>query len=30
MRAFNYSAIKNQKWDSEILGLGRNNIQGGR
>ena len=21
MRAFNYSAIKNQKWDSEILGL---------
>ena len=21
MRTFNYSAIKNQKWDSEILGL---------
>jgi hypothetical protein len=21
MRAFNYSAIRNQKWDSEILGL---------
>ena len=21
MRIFNYSAIKNQKWDSEILGL---------
>ena len=21
LRTFNYSAIKNQKWDSEILGL---------
>ena len=21
MRTFNYSAIRNQKWDSEILGL---------
>lgn len=21
MRAFNYSAIRDQKWDSEILGL---------
>lgn len=21
MRAFNYSAIKEQKWDSELLGL---------
>lgn len=21
MRTFNYSAIKNQKWDSDILGL---------
>ena len=21
MRAFNYSAIREQKWDSEILGL---------
>lgn len=30
MRLFHYSAIKDQKWDSDILGLIAAHIQGSR